>query len=358
MSDAARPQQGAGSIVDGDVARILHSDLPWGDLAGQRILVTGARGMLGSYVWRTLLGLNDRSDAGIEVVALVRDVAQAAPTFGGAADRADLTLVAADVSDLDPGAIDGRFDAVVHGASPARPALHASNPIGTLRANLNGTENMLQFAVDRGASTFLTMSSAEVYGAQPAGRTLIAEDDFGGFDILNPRACYSEGKRAAETLCACYHAQHGLGVRLCRFGHIYGPGMALDDGRVQADFAAAAVAGRNIVLNSAGAAVRTYTYVSDAIAGLFTTWLRGGEHLAYNVADRAGLISIRQLAELFAQSRPGVPMQLEFTHPDDSRAYQPSPGQGLDSSRLAALGWRAEVSPAEGVARMVAHHLE
>lgn len=345
-------------IVDEDVARILANDLPWGDLAGKRVLVTGARGMLGSYVWRTLLGLNDKSDAGIEVIALVRDIAAAAPTFGAAASRADLTLVEGDVVDFDPSSIDGRIDAVIHGASPARPSLHASNPIGTIRANLNGTENMLQLAVDRGASTFITMSSAEVYGAQPADRQLIAEGDYGGLDILNPRACYSEGKRAAETLCACYHAQHGLGVRVCRFGHIYGPGMALDDGRVQADFAAAAVAGRNIVLNSAGAAVRTYTYVSDAIAGLFTAWLRGGDDLAYNIADKAGLVSIRQLAELFAKSRPGVDMELEFTNPDDSRSYQPSPGQGLDSTRLEALGWQAQVPLADGVARMVAHHLE
>ncbi|RNI25398.1 NAD-dependent epimerase/dehydratase family protein [Flexivirga caeni] len=345
-------------VIDGDVERILGSDLPWGDLAGRRVLVTGARGMLGSYVWRTLLGLNDRSAAGIEVVALVRDIAAATPTFGAAADRTDLTLVQGDVSDLDPALIDGPLDAVIHGASPARPALHASNPIGTIRANVDGTRNMLQLAVDRGATMFLTMSSAEVYGAQPADRKLIGENDFGGFDILNPRACYSEGKRAAETYCACYRAQYGLGVRICRFGHIYGPGMALDDGRVQADFAAAAVAGRNIVLNSAGTAVRTYTYVSDAIAGLFTAWLRGGADLAYNIADKSGLISIRELAELFARSRPGLDLQLEFTNPDDSRSYQPSPGQGLDSSRLESLGWRAQVPPAEGVARMVAHHLE
>ena len=344
------------SIVDGDLERIVASDLPWQKLSGARILVTGARGMLGSYVWRTLLHLNDTRAAGIEVVVLVRDRQKALSTFGDAAERADLTIVEGDIADVAT-LVEGPVDAVVHGASPARPALHASNPIGTLRANLVGTEAALDLAVRGGAKAFVTMSSAEVYGAQPADRRLIGEGDYGGFDILNPRACYSEGKRAAETLCACYQAQHGLPITVCRFGHIYGPGMALDDGRVQADFAAAAVEGRNIVLNSAGTAVRTYTYVSDAIAGMFTAWLTGTDDV-YNVADAAGLVSIRQLADLFAAARPELGLAVEFTDPDDARSYQPAQGQGLDGARLEALGWKPQVPLADGVRRMVASHLD
>ena len=83
------------------------------------------------------------------------------------------------------------------------------------------------------------------------------EDSYGGLDILNPRACYSEGKRAAETICAVYQAQHHIRCRIARFGHIYGPGLAPDDSQVQVDFATDVAAGSDIVLNSAGAAVRT-----------------------------------------------------------------------------------------------------
>lgn len=345
------------AIIEQDVAAVAQSALPWSRLDGARVLVTGARGMLGSYAWRTLVARNDLADAGIEVLLVVRDAAAAAPVLGSAADRSDVTVVVGDVVDGLADQVDGSIDAVIHGASPARPSLHASNPVGTLKANLQGTQRLLDLAVERNARSFALMSSAEVYGAQPQDRRLIAEGDYGGFDILSPRACYSEGKRAAETLCACYHAQFDLDVRVCRFGHIYGPGMALDDGRVQADFAAAAVEGRPIVMNSAGTAVRTYTYVSDAIAGMYTALL-AGEEMAYNIADSDGLVSIRELAELFTRSRPGVELALEFTSPDDARAYQPAAAQGLDNSRLRALGWQAQVPLADGVARMVASHLE
>lgn len=166
---------------------------------------------------------------------------------------------------------------------------------------------------------------------------LIDEQSYGGLDILNPRACYAEGKRAAEAMCAAYQAQFGI-----VFGHIYGPGMALDDGRVQAEFAANVVAGSDIVLNSDGSAVRTYTYVADAIAGLFYVLLRG-EQMAYNVADPDGLVSIRRLAELFTQVRLEKGLRLAFTNESDARSYSQVKGQGLNTGRLAGLGWRALV---------------
>jgi nucleoside-diphosphate-sugar epimerase len=129
--------------------------------------------------------------------------------------------------------------------------------------------------------------------------------------------------------------------------------MALDDGRVQADFAADVVAGRDIVLNSDGSAVRTYTYVADAVAGLFYVLLLGSE-TAYNVADPGGLVSIRQLAELFTRVHPERGLRLAFTRESDARAYSPIRGQGLSGERLAGLGWRPAVDLPTGLARMVA----
>jgi nucleoside-diphosphate-sugar epimerase len=198
------------------------------------------------------------------------------------------------------------------------------------------------------------MSSSEVYGAQPEGVRLIPEGSYGGFDILNPRASYSEGKRAAETIAGVYAAQHGIDARIVRFGHIYGPGMALDDGRVQADFAANVVRGENIVLNSDGAAMRTYTYVADAVAGLFTALLVGRDR-AYNVADPQGMVSIRELARKFAAARPEKGLQRVFANPEhaDDRAYNTSAFLGLDSSALEALGWRAQVDLTSGIDRML-----
>lgn len=339
-------------VVAHDLDEILDRDLPWDELSGTTVLVTGASGMLPSYVVYTLLALNDRHGAGITVHGLVRNGEKARRLLADVLDRPDFHLVVQDVSS--PLELPGPVDYVVHGASAARPALHGSRPVLTIKANLLGTFNLLDLCVAKAARGFVLMSSAEVYGAQPADTELIGEQSYGGFDILNPRACYAEGKRAAETICATYQAQHGIRSRVVRFGHVYGPGMALDDGRVQADFAANVVAGKDIVLNSDGSGVRTYTYVADAIAGLFYALLRG-DQVAYNVADPAGLVSIRRLAELFTRVRPERGLELRFTHESDARAYSLTKKQGLDSARLAALGWQPRVELPVGLDRMVTH---
>ncbi|MFT4234763.1 MAG: NAD-dependent epimerase/dehydratase family protein, partial [Microbacterium sp.] len=241
---------GTDAVMTEDLDEIIARDLPWEKLNGTTVLVTGASGMLPSYTVRSLLALNDARDASITVIGLVRNEEKARRLLSDIVDRDDFQLLAQDVSA--PLTIDGPVDYVVHGASAARPSLHAADPVGTIRANLLGTFGLLDLCVAKQSRGFVFMSSAEVYGSQPAGTELISETSYGGFDILNPRACYSEGKRAAETICATYQAQYDLTCRIVRFGHIYGPGMAMDDGRVQADFAANVVNGRDIVLNSDG----------------------------------------------------------------------------------------------------------
>lgn len=337
-------------VVSRDLEEIVGRDLPWKEFAGSTVLVTGAGGMLPSYVVHTLLALNDHLGTEISVHGLVRNGAKARRLLAGVLGRPDFQLVVQDVTE--PLTWSGPLDYVVHGASAARPALHGREPVATIKANLLGTANLLDLCVAQGSRGFVFMSSAEVYGAQPPGTKLIGEQSYGGFDILNPRACYAEGKRAAEAMCAAYQAQFGVRCRIVRFGHIYGPGMAMDDGRVQADFAANVVRGEDIVLNSDGSAMRTYTYVADAVAGLFYVLLRGDD-MAYNVADPRGLVSIRQLAELFTQVRPEKGLSLRFTTESDARSYSSIKGQGLDSTRLASLGWQPLIDLPSGLRRMV-----
>ncbi len=340
------------AVIARDLDEILDRDLPWSELAGCSVLVTGASGMLPSYAVYTLLALNDRHGLGITVHGLVRNGEKARRLLADILDRPDFHLVVQDVSA--PLELDGPVDYVIHGASAARPALHGSQPVSTIKANLLGTFNLLDLCVEKGSRGFVLMSSAEVYGAQALETELIDEQSYGGFDILNPRACYAEGKRAAETICVTYQAQYGITCRAVRFGHIYGPGMALDDGRVQADFAANVVNGKDIVLNSDGSGVRTYTYVADAIAGMFYALLRG-DQVAYNVADPAGLVSIRRLAELFTEVHPERGLRLRFSNESDERSYSLTKKQGLDSAKLAALGWSPVVDLPAGLHRMVTH---
>lgn len=308
--------------------------------------------MLPSYTTYVLLALNDRRHLGLRVVGMVRSEEKARAALGRVLGRPDFELMVHDAATPLPRS--RAFDWIIHGGSPARPSLHRADPVSTVKANVLGTFNLLELALASNSRRFVLMSSAEVYGAQPPGTELIGEQSYGGIDILNPRACYSEGKRAAETIAASYQAQYGILSRVARFGHVYGPGMALDDGRVQADFAADVLAGRDIVLNSDGAAARTYTYVSDAVAGMFYAMLLGTD-TAYNVADSEGLVSIRDFAAAFTRVRPEKGLRLRFSNDADASLYHPVAGMGLDSTKLAGLGWRAVVTLPDGLNRVISH---
>lgn len=340
-------------IITEDVDRIISEDLPWEKFRGATVLVTGASGMIPSYVVYTMLGLNDSMDMGIKVLALVRNEAKARRIFGSVLERNDIALIAQDVSiPLD---YDGKIDYIFHGGSAARPREHSAAPTSTIRANLIGTFNLLDLAVKAHSKAFVLMSSSEVYGKVSSDIDKIKEDDYGYLDCLNPRSCYSEGKRAAETICASFMAQYGIDCKMPRFAHIYGPGLGLTDGRVQADFAANVFRGEDIVMNSDGSSRRSYTYVGDAVSGIFYILLKGDE-AAYNVADSDNTISIRQLAEAFVACRPEKGLKLVMNIDQSKKAsYNPAAFIGLDNSKLKALGWAPKVPVSEGTGRMVAH---
>jgi nucleoside-diphosphate-sugar epimerase len=339
-------------IVKEDVARICAHELPWRAFSGKTVLVSGANGFLPAYMVETLLYLNETAGTGCRVVGLVRNREKAEKRFSHVLGRSDFSLLVQDV--CAPIEVDNKIDFIIHAASQASPKYYGIDPAGTLLANTLGTYNLLQLASKHVVEGFLFFSSGDVYG-RVNQETPIKEADYGWLDPTDVRSCYGESKRLGETMCAAWKHQYGVPVKIVRIAHTYGPGLALNDGRVFADFVANIIRNEDIVLKSDGTARRPFLYLADATLAFFTVLLRGENGQAYNVANEAGDISVRELAELLVGLFPERKLAVKFVTGASQPGYIASKIQGgvPDTTKIRKLGWRPTTSLEEGFRRTV-----
>lgn len=339
-------------IIQGDLERIVSCPLPWELLFGKTVLISGANGLVPSYILETLLYLNETESAGIHTVAMVRNYDRALRRLGHLVDRSDMTLLVQDVRDTYRGPT--TVDFVIHAAGQASPKFYGTDPAGTFSVNVFGTWRMLELAREARSTAFLFISSGEVYGQVQSLAVPVSETLFGPLDPLLVRSCYAEGKRAGETLCACWHSQYNVPTKVVRLAHTYGPRMDPDDGRVFADFVADLVARRDVVLKSNGSARRPFCYLADSTAGIFTVLLRGGKGEAYNLGADSE-ISILELANCLCSLFPERGCRVVRREREPGDPYIPSPvfAGHFDLSKIKALGWQPTTGIEEGFRRTV-----
>lgn len=333
-------------VLEDDLKTIIAEDLSWEKLKNKTVMITGASGMVGSYMLYVLLMLNDEKHYGIKVDAVMRNVNKLPEEIR---NREDVNVVVADVTKDIPDI--GDIDYIIHAASPASPLIMQNQPVETIAANTIGTFKTLELAKEKNAEGYLFISSREIYGQPDEGQEFFYENTYGFVDQLNPRSCYSEGKKAAETMCVCFHEEYGLNTKIARLAHTYGPGMSIYDGRVQADFLKNVYHNEDIVLKSEGTAVRTYTYIADAIAGMYRILL-DSEDIVYNIGNEAGKVSIRDLAEILVSIYPERGLKLVFDIPEGgTKGTAPYTLGILSSEKLRKLGWNPKYSVKDGFKR-------
>lgn len=263
-------------------------------LSGGRLFITGGTGFYGSWLVESLVGANDQLDLGASAVVLSRNPQSFLQKNPHLRARKDLTFIAGDVRNFDfP---DGKFTHVIHAATEASAKLNREDPLLMIDTIVEGTRRTLEFAVHCGARQFLNTSSGAVYGDIPATVGPVPESFMGGPDVSNPKWAYGEGKRLSELLCAIYADKHGLETKNVRCFATIGPGLPLDTHFAIGNFIADALAGREIVIQGDGSAVRSYIDIADLTVWLWHVLVFGESKQAYNVGSEDGY-SIREIAE-------------------------------------------------------------
>lgn len=333
-------------IIKEDIENILSENISWEKLKNSTVLVTGFKGMIGSYITKTCLYLNDTQDYHIHVIGLERDDRNVDPYI---LNHPAMEFVYQDVSQ--PLNVQKKVDWIVHAASPASPLIMKNDPVGTVAANALGTWNALQVAHQSQAQGFIFISSREIYGQPYDNQEQFYENTYGLVDPLEARSCYPEGKKCAETMCICYKEQYGLNTKIARLAHTYGPGMSIYDGRVQADFLKNALNKEDIIMKSTGAAIRTYTYIADAVSALFRILL-DSDDIVYNIGDSNNQVSIRELAETITQINPEDHLKVIMDIPSDAlKGVSPYTLGILNNDKLCSIGWKPRYSVLDGFSR-------
>jgi nucleoside-diphosphate-sugar epimerase len=316
------------------ILQTASTPLPWEELRGKRILITGATGLIGGCLVDVLMA---HHPIFYEVYASGRNVIRARKKFAPYVHNPQFHFLKYDVTT--PLTCHIPFDYIIDAASGASPNIYNSDPVGVMRSNFLGTDHLLDYGVHNELKKFVYVSSGEVYGEGTG--TIFHETDSGFVDPTLFRSCYPSSKRASETLCVSYAHQYGIEVSIARPSHIYGPHFTESDNRVYAQFIRNTLHGDDILMKSTGSQYRSWCFVADCASAILFILLKGKNATAYNVADETSNVTIRQLAHTIARLS-GRKVIIQNPDEREKAGYTPIKKAVFDTTRLKNLGWKIE----------------
>lgn len=335
-------------IYQHDLRQIAATDLPWEQLRNKTVLITGASGLIGTFLVDLLMYRNRSFGDSISVLALGRNLQNLESRFDYPADQ--LQFVQHDITQ--PFITAQKIDFFIHAASNTHPIAYSTDPVGTITTNIFGTYNMLQYAAEHPETRCLLLSTVEIYGENRGDTDAFKEDYCGFIDCNSHRAGYPESKRTSEALCQSYIAKYGISVNIARLSRVYGPTMGTADSKAIAQFIRNALNKQDIVIKSDGKPFFSYCYMADAVSGLLTVMLCGKNGEAYNVSDRRSDATIRQLTETIGQIS-GCNVTFDIPNDAEKQGFSKVTKAIMDSSKLESLGWVALTDIRQGLEKTI-----
>lgn len=291
-----------------------------------KILVTGGAGFLGSHLCDYLLGL------GHEVVSVDNYYTGSPKNLSHLRENINFESIRHDITFPLYLEVDGIFNL----ACPASPIHYQNNPVQTLKTNVHGAINILGLA-KRVNARVLQASTSEIYGdpevhPQP-------ENYWGHVNPIGIRACYDEGKRAAETLFFDYHRQYSVDIRVARIFNTYGPRMKLNDGRVVTNFISQALQNRPLSIYGDGSQTRSFCYVTDLIEGLTSLFFVEDVHQPINLGNPRPVTMLELASEIITLTNSKSEIIFSPLPADDPKDREPDISKAKE-----IIGWSPKVS--------------
>lgn len=300
-----------------------------------KMLITGCAGFLGSHLAERLL------IDGHEVIGLDNFFTGSKSNIAHLLDFQNFEIIRHDITEAIQIEVDGIFNL----ACPASPVHYQKNPVQTLRTNVLGAVNMLDLA-HKTKARVLQASTSEIYGDPSISPQ--PEEYWGNVNPIGVRACYDEGKRAAETLFFDYHRQYGVDIRVARIFNTYGPRMSRDDGRVVSNFIVQAIENKPVTLYGNGEQTRSFCYVDDLIEGLVKLFFSEGLHSPINLGNPQPITMLQLANQIISMTKSQSKIAFEPLPSDDPKLREPD----IDKARQ-LLSWEPKVSREEGLSRTI-----
>jgi UDP-glucuronate decarboxylase len=300
-----------------------------------RILITGGAGFLGSHLCDRLLEL------GHEVISMDNFYTGSQKNLVHLQEIPNFKSINHDVTLP----VDLKVDGIFNLACPASPPHYQNDPVQTMKTNVHGAINILELARSNGARV-LQASTSEVYG-DPEIHPQV-EEYWGRVNPIGIRACYDEGKRAAETLFFDYHRQYDIDIRVARIFNTYGPRMSINDGRVITNFISQALNNRPLTIYGDGKQTRSFCYVSDLINGLTALFFAEEIYQPINIGNPKPITMLDLASEIIRLTNSKSEINFLPLPSDDPKDREPE----ITKAKL-LLAWEPEISREAGLVRTI-----
>lgn len=334
------------NILKDDLEYISNYNLPYENLKGNTVLVTGATGLIGFHLIKALLTIGD-----IKIIALIRNINKAKEIY----TKEELEHISFAIGDIvEEINIDVEVDYIFHCAAITTSKIMINNPVETIMTSVNGTNNILKLAAVKKSKSVVFISSMEMYGSFDDDAGEITEEKIGYIDPLKVRSNYPESKRLCENMCIAYLHEYTVPVKIARLAQTFGAGILPWENRVFAQFARSAMNGTDIVLHTKGLSEGNYCYTSDCITGLLTILLNGENGEAYNISNPKNHTTIANMALMVAEKIADNKIKVIYDIPEiNTFGYAADTKMKLNSDKLQKLGWKPQVDLEEAYKRMI-----